>query len=352
MSRASSSSSPPPGPPKAAPQPPRPSSSVILLSPRNQVLLLHRVKSSTSFASAHVFPGGNLDPFHDGRVPDADAPDRHLDGPAYRMGAIRECFEETGILLARRTDGSGELVSLDAGARDAARKRIHGSQVTFGEWVSSVGGVPDTENLVPFTRWITPTNVPKRFTTQMYVYALPVAQSSNALPSEMLVPTPDGGVEHTAATFAPAQTFLARAAAREIILFPPQVYLLHHLARFFQETDDNGPLHYTAQRERLFDFLRRVPTSDAPRGREHPTASISWADKVMSPHNLFIRSSDKRIVLGLDKPGPELKGTDRGGDWDRVAFVKFTKAGPIDVEIRDREEALAEEKRAKSETKL
>lgn len=116
----------------------------MLLSPENQVLLLHRVKSSTSFASAHVFPGGNLDPFHDGSIPAVDAPDRHQDGPSYRIGAIRETFEETGILLAKRKDGSGELVSLEAAERDEARKKIHGNQVKFTDWVESVGGVLDT----------------------------------------------------------------------------------------------------------------------------------------------------------------------------------------------------------------
>ena len=40
----------------------------------------------------------------------------------------------------------------------------------------------------------------------------------------------------------------------------------------------------------------------------------------MSPHNLFIRVSDGRVVLGLDKPGPELKDSKRGGDWERVAL--------------------------------
>ena len=126
------------------PDTPRPSSSVVLVSPQNQVLLLHRVKTSTSFASAHVFPGGNLDAFHDGDIPAVDSPERHQDGLAYRIGAIRETFEETGILLAKKKDGSGELVSLENGDREAARKKIHGNQVKFAEWVDSIGGIPDT----------------------------------------------------------------------------------------------------------------------------------------------------------------------------------------------------------------
>jgi len=331
------------------PPPPRPSSSVVLLSPKNQVLLLHRVKTSSSFASAHVFPGGNLDEFHDGDIPGVDSPERHRDGLAYRIGAIRETFEETGILLAKRKDGSGELVNLENVDREAARRRIHANEVKFTDWVNSVGGIPDTDNLIPFTRWITPTNVPKRFTTQMYLYLLPLATSTNSIPSEMLVPTPDGGVEHTAATFAPAQAFLSRAASKEIILFPPQYFLLWILTKFLSETtpEAGGPLHQASQRERLLAYIRRVPTAETARGREHWTSGISWADKVMSPHNILIQQSDQRIVLGLDKPGPELKGSGRGGDWERVALVRFTKRGPMEVEIRRREDVLAEEKEAK-----
>jgi 8-oxo-dGTP pyrophosphatase MutT (NUDIX family) len=60
------------------------------------------------------------------------------------MGAIRECFEETGILLARRKDDPTQLVSLDVEEREAARKRIHGNQVKFGDWLEAIGGIPDT----------------------------------------------------------------------------------------------------------------------------------------------------------------------------------------------------------------
>lgn len=351
----------------ASPKPishPRPSSSVVLLSPSNQVLLLHRVQTSTSFASAHVFPGGNLDPYHDGAVPDVDSPGRHEDGEAYRLGAIRECFEETGILLAKAKNGGDDLIALPSEEIQAARKKIHSNQIKFGDWLESINAVPDTcayitllrcnihninmlrflANLRPFTRWITPTNVPKRFTTQMYLYMLPLASN---LPSEMLVPTPDGGVEHTAAVFAPAQHFLSLAASKDIILFPPQAFLLVLLTRFIAAASEASLEEYTSQRERLLSFLQQVPTAETAKGREHPTSRISWADKVMSPHNLFIRASDGRIVLGIDKPGPELKGTTRGGDWERVVLVRFTKAGPTEVEIRLRQDVLEEERQAK-----
>ncbi|KHN94663.1 NUDIX hydrolase domain protein [Metarhizium album ARSEF 1941] len=338
--------------PKPDGQEPRPSSSVLLLSPTNEILLLHRVKTSTSFASAHVFPGGNLDAFHDGDdggIPGPGSPERHQDGPGYRMGAIRETFEETGILLATK---DGTLVNLSAKQRDEARKNIHGHKVKFGDFLKSIGAVAETAGLIPFTRWITPTSVPKRFTTQMYLYMLPISKKS--VPSEMLLPTPDGGVEHTAAQFAPVQSWLDRAAAGSITLFPPQVYLMSLLGRFLTGSTsalEEGPLHYTAQRKKLVSFLRRRVTAETNRGKRHPTATISWADKVMSPYHLLFREEDHRVVLALDKPGPELEGGDRGGDWERVALVKFGKGGPSDVVIRMREEVLAEQ-RAKPDTRL
>lgn len=326
---------------------PRPSSSVLLLSPQNQVLLLHRVQTSTSFASAHVFPGGNLDAFHDGAIPAVGSPDRHQDGLAYRLGAIRETFEETGILLAKK---DGNLINLRIEERDVARKKIHGNQTSFLDWLESLGAEPDTDGLVPFTRWITPAINIKRFTTQMYLYLLPLTR--NHMPSEMLIPTPDNDVEHTAALFAPAQTFLSRASTNSIILFPPQAYLLRLVANIFSSTaasPEEGPLHLASQREKLLAFLSSVPTAETDKGKQHKTALIPWSDKVMSPHTLFVRKSDKRVVLALDKPGPELKDSGRGGDWSRVVLVNFGKGGPTSVEIRGREEVLEEERESKTD---
>ncbi|KAG5968028.1 hypothetical protein E4U57_007567 [Claviceps arundinis] len=324
-------------------QEPRPSSSVLLLSATNEVLLLHRVKTSTSFASAYVFPGGNLDAFHDGKIPAADSPERHRDGAVYRLGAIRETFEETGILLATK---DGALVTLSTEQRDEARVKIHNNKVRFGDFLASIGAAADTANLVPFTRWITPTNMPKRFTTQMYIYMLPI--SNKSIPSEMHIPTPDGGVEHTAAHFAPPQFFLARAADNAIILFPPQVYLLTLLARFLTGSTNDleaGPVHYTAQRKKLVSFLRRRVTAETRKGKKHATAGISWADKVINPYVILHREKDEREVMALDKPGPELEEVgDRGGDWERVVLTRFGKGGPSSVEVRMREEVLKEER--------
>lgn len=74
-------------PKQGRPRPePRPSACIILLSPTNQVLLLHRVHTSSAFPSAHVFPGGNLSAFHDidGDFPLPGDVARHEDSLTYR----------------------------------------------------------------------------------------------------------------------------------------------------------------------------------------------------------------------------------------------------------------------------
>ena len=118
--------------------------SILLISPSNQILLLHRVRTSSSFPSAHVFPGGNLSASQDGDIPPPEDPKRHIDGPEYRLGAIRECFEESGILLATKNDGSGTILEVPEHVREKGRKDIHSGKVRFGDWVKSQGGVVDS----------------------------------------------------------------------------------------------------------------------------------------------------------------------------------------------------------------
>ncbi|KLT42413.1 hypothetical protein CC85DRAFT_308055 [Cutaneotrichosporon oleaginosum] len=314
------------GKPLKAPPVPSPSASIMLLSPTNQLLLLHRVNTSSSFASAHVFPGGNCHAFHDGPIPAPDDPKRHLDGDVYKLAAIRETFEESGILLAR--DAAGKLLSLSPEVRAEGRKAVHANKIPFPEWVKQHGGVPDTGGLVPFTRWITPPapHLKKRFTAQMYIYLLPFNWVNE-------VATHDGGLEHTAADFDDVQTWIKKSQDNEIILFSPQAYLINMLGQFF-----TGAKDYEAQRHRLLEFLQTVPTGPT----DHPTAKIPWADKVMSPSQLpGVQFADGRVVIRNDDPGPELRGTERGGDWDRVIVSMLGKGGRDGGKMMWRKDVLA-----------
>jgi hypothetical protein len=199
------------------------------------------------------------------------------------------------------------------------------------------------DGLIPFTRWITPTNLPKRFTTQMYIYFLPLAQTGPtqniASKSVIPVPTSDGGVEHTAALFAPCKTWLEQASRNEIILFPPQFYLIHLLSPFLfpslSSSSSPSMNELQDQRDKVREFLK----GDGGDGK-----GVKWGEKVMSPIGILM-GRDGRSVLGLEKPGPELKESGRGGDEKRVVLVRFGREGPRDVEVKERAEVLEEKRR-------
>ena len=92
---------------------PRPAATLILLREKNEVLMLQRTQSAAFLGGAYVFPGGSLDAADNSverviGVTEAQANERlklKAGGIAYYVAAIRECFEEAGILLACTGDG-------------------------------------------------------------------------------------------------------------------------------------------------------------------------------------------------------------------------------------------------------
>lgn len=112
-------------------------SSVILVSPQNEILLLHRVQTSLSFPAAHVFPGGNISDKQDGAGRDIDSAVSHMDAPHYRQAALRELFEECGILLARNWR-TGQMLNVDASVKEAGRKAVHAGSVLFQAWMRGI----------------------------------------------------------------------------------------------------------------------------------------------------------------------------------------------------------------------
>ncbi|KAL9058647.1 MAG: hypothetical protein Q9162_001654 [Coniocarpon cinnabarinum] len=343
------------------PRTPQPSSSVLVISPQNSLLLLHRIQRASSFASAHVFPGGNLDPFHDSPIPSPESADRHQDGEAYRLAAVRETFEESGILLARN-NGFRRMVEVSEEDRLVGRRGVHAKGVEFRKWLASKGGRADVDALLPFTRWITPpwSNNAKRFTTQMYIYFLPlpgptsmnvggddrsggasgmsgrnsqndgekiestsdaIVQDAASGEAKIPPPTSDGGLEHTSAQFLHASTWLQMAQRGEIILFPPQYFLLSLIAEHLPSPQSKSQQpsldELKAQRARLREFVREG----------------HWGEKVICPR--WVSNLGKRRVLSLHDPGvEELRRKDVKGEWERVVLANFKKEGPRDVEVR------------------
>lgn len=263
----------------------------------------------------------------------------HEDSEAYRCGAIRECFEESGILLARPCGAAGgsltrEMLNVSAEERQAGREAVHASRSGFCEWVREKGGVLDLGGLIPFTRWLTPKSVKRRYTTQMYLYFLPLFD----LPRPHLknqsaqIPTSDGGIEHTEAVFDYAEEWLRRSRAREIVLFPPQVYLLTLIAHHLKPLE---PSHreLDASDQRIALDEQRVRLMEMIQDEEEDP---SWGKKCISPRPLH--RDDKMVTMALDYAGDEVQEANRRGDLTRVMMWGLEKSGPADVELRKRSE--------------
>ncbi|KAJ9618800.1 hypothetical protein H2204_012932 [Knufia peltigerae] len=319
-----------------SPKPASPSASIVLISPSNEILLLHRVRTSSAFPSAHVFPGGNLEA-SDGPLPsDPQDVNRHIDSVAYRTGAIRELFEETGILLARSSREAGSLLAVSKEQRKGGREAVHQGKLTLADWLKSVSpsAVLDTNRLIPFTHWVTPPNVPKRFTTQMYLYFVDRAESGN--PS---VHATGDEVETMAPEWRRASDWLDRARSGEVILFPPQFLLLYLISGIL----DRGLVGQGRQEE---DETAVVAKRDELRRK---IEGEGWTNKFISPIGLQFGREDGRTVLALDKPGPELKGSGLKGDSEYVVLVKFRKEGPRQLDVALRKDVLRDERELKAQ---
>lgn len=321
---------------KGPPAEPRPSSSVLLISPQNQILLLQRViRARDHFQGGHVFPGGNVSPNQDGSVPAPGQPDRHEDSNVYRLAACRETFEESGILLARKKKGKG-LLQISEEEREEARHKIHDHQWDFAHWVRRLGGVCDIDGLRAYTRWITPTQVPRRFSTQMYVYMLPLEESTLADQGDYFIPRSDGGKEHNSATFKYAEEWTELAQSNKILMFPPQFYLISLLAPFLRKPEKAlSTAELQKQRDKVVDFLENLPADSDDQ--------VPWARKIISPTMGKI-SKDGRPILLLDTSGPEMNNI-RRGDTSRFVLMLVAKGSkdPRErrLEVRNRKEMAA-----------
>lgn len=204
------------------PSEPRPSASVIVINGQNEVLLVQRNPKSRSFAGAHVFPGGNFDPVQDGSL---------------ELTAIRELFEETGLLLASPLTGDRNRTPSNK-TLDTARELVHSQQLQFRDFLSRHALAPHVKSLLPFTQWVTPPSIPRRFRTSFYVAFLEDRTTEfegfAAGKKHDRLPTPDGGQEVIAARFVHPLAALAESRAHEIALMPPQVYLLTTLAEILE----------------------------------------------------------------------------------------------------------------------
>lgn len=211
---------------------PAPSATVVLARAGHSLpeLLLGRRHARAAFGASHVFPGGLVEAQDREAGPRCQGPSAAeanralgLDDGAldYYSAAIRELFEETGILLAR--DATGQLPAAATG-HDGEPYRSERSALLSGElsWPAFLerhGLTLSADCLTYFAWWITPAARPARFSTRFFLATLPPGQAAR-----------HDGRELTDSCWITAADALAAGRRGELQLPPPTAATLRDLS--------------------------------------------------------------------------------------------------------------------------
>jgi len=213
---------------------PRHASTVVLLRDTAggmQAYLLRRTQTMAFAAGMYVFPGGSVDP-RDEMLDDGawvgPAPgewagllsaDERL-AKALVCAAVRETFEESGVLLAG--SGPDDIVADTTGDDwEADRLALIARTLSFAGMLARRGLVLRADLLRPWAHWITPEFEPKRFDTRFFVAALPAGQRTRDV----------GGEADRVAWVRPSDA-LAAAAGGEMGMLPPTAFTLSEVAAY------------------------------------------------------------------------------------------------------------------------
>ncbi len=220
----------------------RPAATVLILDERPdlQVLMLKRNARSVFVGDMWVFPGGAVDP--EDASPEADAlvdgltdPDAsailgiEAGGIAFWVAALRETFEEAGILFARPPGDPG-LIDLSPGQVEQRfsehRAAVNAGTVDFVETVATEGLHLDGRDVHYVSQWVTPLGPPRRYDARFFVTAMPSGQ----------IPLHDNdeAVQHE--WIRPADAIAANETD-EMVMMTPTISMLHRLARFDSVAD-------------------------------------------------------------------------------------------------------------------
>ncbi|NBS56910.1 MAG: MBL fold metallo-hydrolase [Betaproteobacteria bacterium] len=166
---------------------PRPAATLILLRDGDagpEIFMLKRSPSAAFVANAYVFPGGGLDAADHKALDrvtgltEADANRRlgvDAGGLAYWVAAVRECFEEAGILIA--THESGEPLDPErANALAVHREAVNAGTLAFGELLAREKLAIPAERIAYFSHWVTAPGRPRRFSARFFVARAPEGQ--------------------------------------------------------------------------------------------------------------------------------------------------------------------------------
>jgi 8-oxo-dGTP pyrophosphatase MutT (NUDIX family) len=236
---------------------PKPAATTILVRPRGsqaEILLLKRGERARFMPNAHVFPGGALDPQDESAeafelcrgLSDEEASARlrlPSNGLRYFIAAVREAFEECGLLMAY--DSRGELVDLrswdESRLRDT-RLQLSAGRLSLAALCHSNGWRLAVDKLAFFSHWITPPGR-LRFDTRFFLSLAPPSQHASLVGDEM-----------SEMVWCTAQEALSEHAGGRLLLMFPTRAILKDIAGL----KDIDELLELASRPRQIDAITPV----------------------------------------------------------------------------------------------
>lgn len=189
--------------------------------------LLRRQASMAFAAGMYVFPGGKVAPFDAEPLPwSGPAPAVWAErfgcpaevAAALVVAAVRETFEESGILLAG-PDASTVVDDVSSPEFAAARVALDAGELSFGEFLREHGLVLRADLLGAWAHWITPAFEPRRYDTRFFVAVAPAGQRVGSLPGEA-----------DRALWSPVGEVLTAVAAGEVAMLPPTLNTCREVA--------------------------------------------------------------------------------------------------------------------------
>ena len=274
--------------PQREPAPTRPAATILLLrdAPQGFEVLMTRRSATASFApGAYVFPGGVIDAAdHDAHGFAAHRPTQGGEALTQAAAAIRESFEELGVLFARHADGRwatpDDIAALDRHAPFFAQCRARGLQLA-------------ADQVYVLAHWITDRDLPRRFDVSFLVARMPEGQTPVADEAEQFEPV----------WVRPADA-LARHEAGQFFMIFPTIRTLEHLAKY---ADVDAVLAACAADRPLW--------SSCPRAGFVAGADTRYMEHEMAYGELALVSPDGQLVHHLDwradQPVPLLKNVTR-----------------------------------------
>jgi 8-oxo-dGTP pyrophosphatase MutT (NUDIX family) len=203
--------------------PVRPAATVLLLRNRGhtgvQVFAFRRVPRMVFAPGMLVFPGGSVDAADADLAVPWDVPVDRAAAPTL-AAAVRETFEECGVLLARdRAGRAPDAAELASPAWEERRIGLAEGRIPLASVLTQSGLTAAASTLHPWARWITPEFERRRFDTWFYLARVPAGQEPRDL----------GGEGERAAWLDPADA-LERQASGELPMLPPTQVCLEELA--------------------------------------------------------------------------------------------------------------------------